>query len=166
MIVLGIDPGYAIVGCGVVEYKANKFKMLEYGAITTDANTPFNERLEKIWDEATALMQKYPIEAVAMEKLFFNTNQKTAIDVAQARGVLVLAAQKNKIPIYEYTPLQVKQSVVGYGRAEKKQVQEMTRIMLNLEKIPKPDDAADALAMAICHCHSAGSLLGSLKMRG
>jgi crossover junction endodeoxyribonuclease RuvC len=166
MIVLGIDPGYAIVGCGVVEYKANKFKMLEYGAITTDAHTPFNERLEKIWDEATALMQKYPIEAVAMEKLFFNTNQKTAIDVAQARGVLVLAAQKSKIPIYEYTPLQVKQSVVGYGRAEKKQVQEMTRIMLNLEKIPKPDDAADALAMAICHCHSAGSLLGSLKMRG
>ena len=98
-----------------------------------------------------------------MEKLFFNTNQKTAIDVAQARGVLVLAACKNNIPVFEYTPLQVKQSVVGYGRAEKKQVQEMTRILLNLEKIPKPDDAADALAMAICHCHSAGSRLGALK---
>ncbi|MBQ6542752.1 MAG: crossover junction endodeoxyribonuclease RuvC [Clostridia bacterium] len=166
MTVLGIDPGYAIVGCGVVEHKDNKFKMLEYGAIITEAHSPFNERLEKIFVEADALMKKYPIDAVSMEKLFFNTNQKTAIDVAQARGVLVLAAQLNKIPIYEYTPLQVKMSVVGYGRAEKKQVQEMTRIMLNLEKIPKPDDAADALAMAICHCHSAGSLLGALKMKG
>lgn len=166
MTVLGIDPGYAIVGCGVVEYRDNKFRMLEYGAILTEAHTPFNLRLEKIYREADELMKKYPLDAVAMEKLFFNTNQKTAIDVAQARGVLALAAQLNGIPIFEYTPLQVKQSVVGYGRAEKKQVQEMTRIMLNLEKIPKPDDAADALAMAICHCHSAGSLLGSLKMKG
>ena len=163
MIVLGIDPGYAIVGCGVVEYKNNKFNMLTYGAILTEAHTPFNERLEKIYNEAEELVLKYKPDAVSMEKLFFNTNQKTAIDVAQARGVLVLAAQKRGVPIYEYTPLQVKQSVVGYGRAEKKQVQEMTRILLNLEKIPKPDDAADALAMAICHCHSAGSLLGSLK---
>ncbi len=166
MTVLGIDPGYAIVGCGVVEYRDNKFRMLEYGAILTQAHTPFNIRLEKIYREADELMKKYPLDAVAMEKLFFNTNQKTAIDVAQARGVLALAAQLNGIPIFEYTPLQVKQIVVGYGRAEKKQVQEMTRIMLNLEKIPKPDDAADALAMAICHCHSAGSLLGSLKMKG
>ncbi len=163
MIVLGIDPGYAIVGCGVVEYKNNHFRVLDYGAITTQAHTPFNERIEKIFDEAAALMVKYKPDAMAIEKLFFNTNQKTAIDVAQARGALVLAAQKNKIPIFEYTPLQVKQSVVGYGRAEKKQVQEMTRVMLNLEKIPKPDDAADALAMAICHCHSAGSLIGTLK---
>ncbi len=162
MIVLGIDPGYAIVGCGVVEYKANTFKVLEHGAILTQAKTPFNERLEKIYDEADALFSKYNIDAMAIEKLFFNTNQKTAIDVAQARGVLVLAAQKHKVPVYEYTPLQVKQSVVGYGRAEKKQVQEMTKILLNLKEIPKPDDAADALAMAICHCHSAGSLL----MRG
>ncbi|MCR5523010.1 MAG: crossover junction endodeoxyribonuclease RuvC [Clostridia bacterium] len=166
MIVLGIDPGYAIVGCGVVEYKDNKFRMLEYGAILTKAHEPFNERLEKIYDEADTLIKKYRPDAVSMEKLFFNTNQKTAIDVAQARGVLILAAQKNGIPISEYTPLQVKQSVVGYGRAEKKQVQEMTRIMLNLEKIPKPDDAADALALAICHCHSEGSLLGALKMKG
>ena len=163
MIVLGIDPGYAIVGCGVVEYKNNHFRVLDYGAITTQAHTPFNERIEKIFDEAAALMFKYKPDAMAIEKLFFNTNQKTAIDVAQARGALVLAAQKNRIPIFEYTPLQVKQSVVGYGRAEKKQVQEMTRVMLNLEKIPKPDDAADALAMAICHCHSAGSLIGTLK---
>lgn len=163
MIVLGIDPGYAIVGCGVVEYKSNHFRVLEYGAITTEAHTPFNERIEKIFDEAYALIQKYKPDAMAIEKLFFNTNQKTAIDVAQARGALVLAAQKCKVPIFEYTPLQVKQSVVGYGRAEKKQVQEMTRVMLNLEKIPKPDDAADALAMAICHCHSAGSLIGRLN---
>lgn len=162
MIVLGIDPGYAIVGCGVVEYKSNTFKVLEHGTILTQANTHFNERLEKIYDEADALFSKYNIDAMAIEKLFFNTNQKTAIDVAQARGVLVLAAQKHKVPVYEYTPLQVKQSVVGYGRAEKKQVQEMTKILLNLKEIPKPDDAADALAMAICHCHSAGSLL----MRG
>ena len=163
MIVLGIDPGYAIVGCGVVEYKSNHFRVLEYGAITTEAHTPFNERIEKIFDEAYALIQKYKPDAMAIEKLFFNTNQKTAIDVAQARGALVLAAQKCRVPIFEYTPLQVKQSVVGYGRAEKKQVQEMTRVMLNLEKIPKPDDAADALAMAICHCHSAGSLIGRLN---
>ena len=163
MTVLGIDPGYAIVGTGVVEYKNNKFNMLYFGAIITEAHTPFNERLEKIYDEADNLIKTFRPDAVAMEKLFFNTNQKTAIDVAQARGALVLAAQKNRVPIYEYTPLQVKQSVVGYGRAEKKQVQEMTRILLNLEKIPKPDDAADALAMAICHCHSAGSLLGQLK---
>ncbi len=163
MIVLGIDPGYAIVGCGVVEYKSNHFRVLEYGAITTEAHTPFNERIEKIFDEAYALIQKHKPDAMAIEKLFFNTNQKTAIDVAQARGALVLAAQKCRVPIFEYTPLQVKQSVVGYGRAEKKQVQEMTRVMLNLEKIPKPDDAADALAMAICHCHSAGSLIGRLN---
>ena len=163
MIVLGIDPGYAIVGTGVVEYVNNKFRMLYYGAVLTEAHTPFNERIEKIFDDTDALIKKYSPDAVAMEKLFFNTNQKTAIDVAQARGALILAAQKNRIPIFEYTPLQVKQSVVGYGRAEKKQVQEMTRILLNLEKIPKPDDAADALAMAICHCHSAGSMLGMLK---
>ena len=165
MIILGIDPGYAIVGCGVVEHRDNKFRMLYYGAVTTQAHTPFNERIEALFDGVDALIKQYKPDAVAMEKLFFNTNQKTAIDVAQARGALVLAAQKNRVPIFEYTPLQVKQSVVGYGRAEKKQVQEMTRIMLNLEKIPKPDDAADALAMAICHCHSAGST-SEESMRG
>ncbi len=165
MIVLGIDPGYAIVGYGVVEYNNNHFRVLDYGAITTEAHTPFNERIEKIYDCACALITRYNPEAMAIEKLFFNTNQKTAIDVAQARGALVLAAQKARMGIFEYTPLQVKQSVVGYGRAEKKQVQEMTRLMLNLEKIPRPDDAADALAMAICHCHCAGSLIGQLNRR-
>ena len=165
MRVLGIDPGYAIVGYGVVEYNNNHFRVLDFGAITTEAHTPFNERIERIYDCACMVIERYRPEALAIEKLFFNTNQKTAIDVAQARGALVLAAQKAKMPIFEYTPLQVKQSVVGYGRAEKKQVQEMTRLMLGLEKIPKPDDAADALAMAICHCHSAGSLIGSLRSR-
>lgn len=165
MIVLGIDPGYAIVGYGVVEYNNNHFRAIEYGAVTTEAHTPFNERIEKIYDGVSALIAKYSPAALAVEKLFFNTNQKTAIDVAQARGAIVLAAQKAGVKIFEYTPLQVKQSVVGYGRAEKKQVQEMTRLMLNLDKIPKPDDAADALAMAICHCHSAGSLIGSMQMR-
>ncbi len=165
MIVLGIDPGYAIVGFGVVEYNNNHFRVLDFGAITTEAHTPFNERIERIFDCACMIIERYRPEALAIEKLFFNTNQKTAIDVAQARGALVLAAQKAKMPIFEYTPLQVKQSVVGYGRAEKKQVQEMTRLMLGLEKIPKPDDAADALAMAICHCHSAGSLIGQLNRR-
>lgn len=165
MIVLGIDPGYAIVGYGVVEYNNNHFRAIEYGAVTTEAHTPFNERIEKIYDGVSALIARYSPAALAVEKLFFNTNQKTAIDVAQARGAIVLAAQKAGVKIFEYTPLQVKQSVVGYGRAEKKQVQEMTRLMLNLDKIPKPDDAADALAMAICHCHSAGSLIGSLQMR-
>ena len=163
MIVLGIDPGYAIVGYGVVEYNNNHFRAIEYGAVTTEAHTPFNERIEKIYDGVSALIAKYSPAALAVEKLFFNTNQKTAIDVAQARGAIVLAAQKAGVKIFEYTPLQVKQSVVGYGRAEKKQVQEMTRVILNLEKVPKPDDTADALAMAICHAHSSGSLMGKLK---
>ncbi len=159
MIVLGIDPGYAIVGYGVVEYKGNHFRMMDYGAITTQAKTPFTDRLGHIYDEACALMDRAKPDALAIEKLFFNTNTTTAIDVAEARGVLLLAAHQRHIPVAEYTPLQVKQSVVGYGRAEKKQVQEMTRLLLNLEKIPKPDDAADALAMAICHCHTNGSIM-------
>ena len=165
MRILGIDPGYAIVGYGVIDYQNTRFSVVDYGAIFTDAGVPFNERLEKIYDDAFALMQKWKPDVMAIEKLFYNTNAKTVIDVGQARGVLILAAQKNRLSIAEYTPLQVKQSVVGYGRAEKKQVQEMTRLMLNLDKIPKPDDAADALAMAICHCHSAGSLIGSMQMR-
>ena len=111
------------------------------------------------------LIEKTKPEAMAIEKLFYNTNAKTVIDVGQARGVLLLAAQKNHLPVYEYTPLQVKQSVVGYGRAEKKQVQEMTRLMLHLDKVPKPDDTADALAMAICHAHTSGSLMKRLQVK-
>ncbi|MBP9989426.1 MAG: crossover junction endodeoxyribonuclease RuvC [Ruminococcus sp.] len=163
MIILGIDPGYAIIGYGVLEYSNNHFKVLDYGAVTTPAGLDFNRRLEIIYDELDLIMNKYKPNVMAIEKLFFNTNQKTVIDVAQARGVIALCAQKHKLEIAEYTPLQVKQSVVGYGRAEKKQVQEMMRIMLKLEKIPKPDDTADALAMAICHAHTSGSLVGKLK---
>ena len=163
MIILGIDPGYAIVGYGVIKYEANRFTVIDYGAVTTNAGTPFVERLEIIYNDLTAIMQKYHPEAMAIEKLFYNTNAKTVIDVAQARGVTVLAAKQNNVEMFEYTPLQVKQSVVGYGRAEKKQVQEMTRVILKLEKVPKPDDTADALAMAICHAHSSGSIMGRLK---
>ena len=166
MIILGIDPGYAIVGYGVIEYKNNHFTVIDYGAILTDAGTPFNIRLEKIYDGLCDIITRHKPEAMAIEKLFYNNNAKTVIDVSQARGVIMLAAQKNGVPAYEYTPLQVKQSVVGYGRAEKKQVQEMTRRILALEKVPKPDDTADALAMAICHAHASGSLMtNNLRIR-
>lgn len=159
MIILGIDPGYAIIGYGLLSYNGNKFSVLDYGAITTPADIPFNKRLDIIFNDLNLLIKQYKPNMLAIEKLFFNTNQKTGIDVAQARGVIILAAEQNGLKINEYTPLQVKQSVVGYGRAEKKQVQEMTRLILKLEKIPKPDDTADALAMAICCGHSSGSIL-------
>ncbi|MEE1321652.1 MAG: crossover junction endodeoxyribonuclease RuvC [Acutalibacteraceae bacterium] len=167
MMILGIDPGYAIVGYGLIDYRNNHFTVVDYGAILTDAGTPFNERLEKIYDSLVAIVERYKPEAMSVEKVFYNSNAKTVIDVSQARGVIMLAAQKNKVPVFEYTPLQVKQSVVGYGRAEKKQIQEMTRRILALDKIPKPDDTADALAMAICHAHSSGSLssIGNMRIR-
>ena len=163
MRILGIDPGYAIVGYGVLDYERNHFSVVDFGAITTPAGMDFSRRLEIIYDEMDLLINRVKPEALAIEKLFYNTNAKTVIDVAQARGVIMLAAQKNQLPAYEYTPLQVKQSVVGYGRAEKKQVQEMTRIMLHLDSVPKPDDTADALAMAICHGHTGSSLMNKLK---
>lgn len=161
--ILGIDPGYAIVGYGVVKYEGNNFTTVTYGAITTDAGTPFPKRLEKIYDEMNKLFETYRIDAMSIEKLYFNTNTTTAIDVAQARGVIVLSAVNHGIEVFEYTPLQVKQSVTGYGRAEKKQIMEMTRIMLGLSAVPKPDDTADALALAICHAHCAGSMIGRLN---
>ena len=157
MVIFGIDPGYAIVGCGVVRYERNNFTLMGYGAVTTDKDTPFNERLKQIYDGITELLQKFKPDAVSIERLYFNTNQKTAIDVAQARGVIVLAVQNMGIPIFEYTPLQVKQSIVGYGRAEKQQVQSMITTILGLESVPKPDDTADALALAVCDAHVGGS---------
>lgn len=162
MIILGIDPGYAIIGWGVLEYNANKFRVIDYGAITTEAHTEFSLRLQQIYFGMNEIFDKYHPDVMSMEKLFYNNNAKTVIDVAQARGVITLSARLHNVPVSEYTPLQVKQSVTGYGRAVKKQVQEMTRIILNLEKIPKPDDTADALAMAICHGHSSGSILNNL----
>ncbi len=159
MIILGIDPGYAIVGYGVTVYDRNKFKLLDYGVVETKAGIPFELRLKYVYDGVCEIIEKYKPEAMGIEQLFFTSNQKTAIMVAQARGVILLAATNYNIPIYEYTPLQVKQSVVGYGKAEKKQVMEMTRIIMGMDKIPRPDDAADAIAVAICHGHSSGSAL-------
>lgn len=154
MIILGIDPGYAIVGIGVLEYKGNKFRPIEFTTIETHSSMITSLRLKKIKEELCTFLHKYNPDAVAIEELFFNNNAKTAISVAQARGVLVAEVASHDIPIYEYTPLQIKQSVTGYGRAEKGQVQQMVKMLLNLNAIPKPDDAADALAVAICHAHS------------
>lgn len=159
MRIIGIDPGYAIVGVGVVEYKNSRFTTLDYGAITTKANTDFAFRLKVIYDDFNQIVNQYKPDAIAIERLFFTTNQKTAIDVAQARGIILLVSAQNNIPCYEYTPLQVKQSVVGYGKAIKSQVIEMTTKLLNLKQRPKPDDVADALAIAICHAHTAPSLM-------
>ena len=162
MVILGIDPGYAIVGWGVIEYEHSRFRVLGYGAITTNADTPFPQRLESIYNDMCYVFEKYKPSVMSMEKLFYNSNQKTVIDVAQARGVITLCAQMHNKEIFEYTPLQVKQSVTGYGRAEKKQVMKMTRSILSLESVPKPDDTADALALAICHAHCNASSLGKL----
>ena len=152
--ILGVDPGYAIVGFGVVEYDGIHFSPIEYGAVLTEAHTPFTERLRAIHTDMEYIFEKFKPDCMAIEKLFFTTNQKTAIDVAQARGVTVLSAAVRNVPVYEYTPLQVKSAVVGYGKAEKMQVMGMTRQLLNLAQIRKPDDAADALAIAICHGHT------------
>lgn len=154
MIILGIDPGIAIVGYGVIEYKGNKFKVIDYGAITTPAGMKVKDRLKIIYDGVIDIIQKHKPDCIAIEELFYNSNAKTVINVAQGRAMPYLAAANTNLEIYEYTPLQVKQAVVGYGRAEKKQVQQMTKMLLNLEKIPKPDDTADALAIAVCHAHS------------
>lgn len=159
MVVMGVDPGYAIVGWGAVAYKSNSYKPLGFGAITTDADTDFNKRLQIIYDEIYTLLNRCRPDAMAIERLYFTTNQKTAIMVAEARGVILLAAQKLGIPIFEYTPLQVKTTVTGYGKAKKPQVMEMTRRLLNLKEVPKPDDTADALAIALCHIQAAGSSL-------
>lgn len=157
MLVLGIDPGYAIVGWGIVEYSGRGLSPVAFGAVTTQAGQDFPKRLLKISEDVGRILDKYRVQAVAIERLYFNSNTTTAIDVAQARGVIVLEAAKRNIDIFEYTPLQVKQSVVGYGKAEKKQVMEMTRQLLKLKEVPKPDDTADALAIAICHAHSFNS---------
>ena len=152
--ILGIDPGYAIVGFGVLDYDGYRFTPVHFGAITTEAKTDFNVRLKIIFDDMNTVLTSFKPDVMAIEKLFFNTNQKTGIDVAQARGVILLSAINAGVPVYEYTPLQVKQSVVGYGRAEKPQVMDMTKRILGLASVPKPDDTADALAIAICHGHA------------
>ena len=157
MIILGIDPGIAIVGYGVVEYTKGKFRLIAMGSIETPAGIDVEERLQMVYDDMCELIDTYRPDEMAIEELFFNTNQKTAIAVAEARGVILLAAVQRKVPISEYTPLQVKQSVVGYGRAEKKQVISLVGMILGMENGPKLDDTADALALAICHAHTGGS---------
>ena len=154
MIILGIDPGIAIVGWGVVDYRGNQFKTLGYGSITTPKEESTEMRLSRIYDDMNVILERYKPEAMAVE-------EPTAIRVAEARGVILLAAQRAGVPIFEYTPLQVKQSVVGYGRAEKKQVITMVTMMLGLSKPPKPDDTADALAVAVTHAHSGASRLAA-----
>lgn len=154
MIVLGIDPGYARVGYGIIEYSKNQYKVIEYGSITTEAGVPIPKRLLKLQDELKEITKKYNIDAASVEELFFNTNTKTAINVAQARGVIVTALESSNIPVFEYTPLQIKQALVGYGRADKEQIKRMVKEYLKLEKMPRLDDTTDALAIAICHCHS------------
>lgn len=161
MVILGIDPGLAIVGWGVVEYKNAKFKTLGYGAITTPKEMNTQQRLKKIYDDLAQIIKKYRPEHVAIEELFFNTNTTTGIRVSEARGVILLICEQARMEIFEYTPLQVKQAVVGYGRADKKQVITMVTMLLGLSEPPKPDDTADALAIAICHGHSGASRLAN-----
>jgi crossover junction endodeoxyribonuclease RuvC len=151
---MGIDPGLATLGYSLLEKNGNKFKVIDYGTIRTPADMISFNRLKKIHDELLELIEEYHPQQMAVEELFFNKNVKTAIKVGQARGVILLAGAQSNLSLGEYTPLQVKQGVVGYGRASKSQVQQMVKALLNLEKIPRPDDAADALAVAICHGHS------------
>ncbi|QWU15071.1 Holliday junction endonuclease RuvC [Paenibacillus sophorae] len=154
MRILGIDPGIAIVGFGFIDKNGSKLTPVQYGCIQTEAHTPDEERLLHVYEGMLQLIDRYKPDAVAFEKLFFNRNVTTAMSVSQARGVLVLASVQRGLPVAEYTPMQVKQAIVGYGKAEKKQVQEMVRMYLKLSAVPKPDDVADALAVAVCHAHS------------
>ena len=155
MRILGIDPGYGITGYSIIDYIGNKFKLIESGAVTTPAHESFPLRLSKIYSDLQEIIDKYNPDAMSVEELFFNNNIKTAIDVAQARGVILVVGCQNNIPTYEYTPLQVKQAVVGYGRADKIQVQKMVKSILKVDKLPKLDDITDSMAIAICHAHSA-----------
>lgn len=163
MVILGIDPGYATVGYGVIAEKGHRFQTLGYGAITTPPDLPFEQRLAMIYRDMGELIETYHPDYMSIEKLFFNTNITTGIEVAHARGVILLQAVQHCLPFKEYTPLQVKQAVVGYGKAEKKQVMLMTQSLLGLASLPRPDDAADALALAICLSHSTNSLLEELR---
>ena len=154
MRIIGIDPGLAIVGFGIIDKIGSRLTPKQYGCIKTEAHTKEPLRLKQIYDAVTTLLKQYQPEVMGIEKLYFNRNVTTAFSVGQARGVILLAAEEAGIPVYEYTPLQVKQAIVGYGQAEKKQIQEMVRIFLSLREIPKPDDVADALAVAVCHGNS------------
>ena len=161
MLILGVDPGLAIVGWGVLSYDKNQFTPVAFGSVTTPAHTPTEERLEIIFHDLNQIIEQYKPECMSIEELFFTNNVTTGIRVAEARGIVLLSAKMHDVPIYEYTPGQVKQAVVGYGKAEKHQVIEMVTRILKLKNPPKPDDTADALALAICHGHSFNSKLAS-----
>lgn len=154
MIVMGIDPGFATTGYGIVDYVGNRFRVLDYGVIKTEADTPFPERLLALHTALDGLIRNWKPEVMAVEELFFGANVTTGIKVGHARGVILLSAAMLGIPAYEYTPMQVKLAVAGYGGAKKPQVQQMVKVLLGLEAIPRPDDAADALAVAICQAHT------------
>lgn len=154
MRILGIDPGYAIMGYGILDYNGNRFKTVGYGSVETEAGLPMPERLKLLYDGLTEIIQKYEPDEVSIEELFFNRNVTTAIGVGEARGVAMLACVEGGLVVSEYTPMQIKQALVGYGKAEKAQVQMMVKTILNLPEVPKPDDTADAVAAAICHAHS------------
>lgn len=158
-VILGIDPGVATVGFGVIEAKGGASRMISCGAITTPAHTPLSARLAQIYNDMLELIDTFKPDAISIEELFFNTNITTGISVAHGRGVIILAGQVRDVPMYEYTPLQVKQAITGYGRADKHQMMEMVRRLLNLKTAAKPDDASDALALAICHARFSSSLL-------
>ena len=164
-IILGIDPGYAITGYGVIKKVGNRFETLNYGVIETKANTPFPQRLLAINSAVKELIEIYKPDLMAVEELFLSQNKTTAIGTAQARGVVLVEGARADIPVYEFTPGQIKLAVTGYGKADKKQVQTMVKMILNLNEVPKPDDTADALAAAICHAHHAGGRLAALQKR-
>jgi len=163
MRILGIDPGYGIIGFGLVQADRNQYSLLRCGAITTPAGMDFSARLEIIYEDMRQLLEVAKPDVVAIEELFFGQNVTTGIGVAQSRGVILLAIRQAGLPVYPYKPAQVKQAVVGYGNATKHQVQDMTRRLLHLDKMPKPDDAADAIALAVCHARSSTSLLARVQ---
>ena len=165
MRILGVDPGYAICGYGLIEEVNHKLKPLDFGVISTPPRVLFEQRLLAIYDGMTALMNRYRPEVVAIEELFFSRNTTTAMGTAQARGVIILAAAKQNLPVYEFKPSQVKNAVTGYGRADKKQVQHMVKTLLGLKDVPKPDDAADALAVAVAQANR-GTVPYGQKLRG
>lgn len=159
MKILGIDPGYGTTGFGLITAERGQYGLLQYGVITTPPTLSFPQRLEMLYDDMCRLIEVTAPEVVAVEELFWGHNITTGIGVSHGRGVILLAIQKAGLPIFEYTPMQVKQAVVGYGKAEKRQVMDMTRRLMKMEKMPRPDDAADAIAIALCHARSSTSLL-------
>ena len=163
MRILGIDPGYATTGFGLIWADRSEYKLLQYGVITTPKELPFSKRLAILYDDTTRLLEVTKPDAAAVEELFWGHNITTGIGVSHGRGVIMLALEKSGVPFYEYTPMQVKQAVVGYGKAEKRQVMDMTRRLLHMQQVARPDDAADAIAIALCHARSATSLLSKLN---